>query len=408
MNLNHLYSCLVLLVCLVQISCTTPKAQIENDPPTITTVADLDLQIESMYNKSEIPGFSVVVVRDGKVAFHKSLGFANIESKQAYTKTSIQNIASISKTIIAVAIMKAVDLGKVDLDADINTYLPFEVRNPKHPQKKITLRHLASHTSTITDSEVYDKSYFFPDANTLNAKDYPLKFRFYLSTIRKHELIDESIFLENALAKDGAWYSESIFSERAPGDAYEYSNMASTLAAFVVERATGIPYEDFTKEHIFEALGMNNTSWDYETTKDENFVSRYYTKKVEFPNYYLITKADGGLYTNTSDFALFMMEMIRGFKGDGTILSKSAYTTMFTKQSEPNEGTSGGIFWEMGNQPNQGFRHNGSDPGVTTFSSYNSSLNRGQIMFANIGDNENASMQLSEIWNAVGVFDWSE
>ncbi|MBN4683912.1 beta-lactamase family protein, partial [Pandoraea nosoerga] len=107
----------------------------------------------------------------------KGFGYADVASKRPYTPQTVQPIGSISKTLIGVALMKGVERGWFTLDDDIDTLLPFPVRNPDFPDKPITLRQLATHTSGIVDREaVYEAGYVAGDRNDLQIagflKDY--------------------------------------------------------------------------------------------------------------------------------------------------------------------------------------------------------------------------------------------
>ncbi len=393
---------LLLALCLTLSNCSTKKEL--DSPIIINDLETLNSEVGKLFADSDLVGFSCLAIKDGAIVYQKDMGFADIKTQTPYTKTSVQNIASISKTIIAVALMKAVDQGKINLDADINEYLPFEVLNPNHPNTPITVRQLATHTSTIMDTGDYIRSYYFPDASSLNKLEMSKEYGRYLEVIKTNELIDESTFLENVLTPSGKWYSKDVFSKNKPGSVSDYSNIASTLAGFVIESATGMSYEEYTTEYIFKPLGMTQTSWDYSTTANDDFASRYFTKTQVVPNYYLITKADGGLYTSTNDFSLFMIEMINGYKDKGTILSKESYDIMFSSQFAYNDELSIGIFWER--NKDGGFKHDGSDPGVTTIASYNDAKDRGLIIFTNIDATKETFTQLSNIWNVIGRYEF--
>ncbi len=388
-------------LCLALSSCSTKKI---SSPVTIDNLATLNKNVDQLFAESDLIGFSCLAIKDGAIVYQKDMGFADLKTQTPYTTTSVQNIASISKTIIAVAIMKAVDQGKINLDADINDYLPFNVTNPNHPNTPITVRQLATHTSSIMDTEAYIRSYYFLNATSLNKLEMSKEYGEYLDIIKTNELIDESTFLKNVLTPTGKWYSEKVYSKHEPGSVSEYSNIASTLAGFVVESATGMSYEEYTTEYIFKPLGMKQTSWDFKTTSNDDFVTRYFSKSQVVPNYYLITKADGGLYTSTKDFSLFMIEMINGYKDKGTILSKESYDTMFSSQFVIDDEFSIGIFWDR--NKDGGFKHDGSDPGVTTLASYNDAKDRGLIIFTNVDTNENTIPQVSKIWNTIGKYNF--
>ena len=99
-------------------------------------------------------------MNENETIYEKGFGFVDKTTEKAYSKHTIQNIASISKTFLGLALLKAQELGKLHLDEPINKYLPFKVQNPYYPEEEITIRQLTTHTSSITDSKYYDqKSY---------------------------------------------------------------------------------------------------------------------------------------------------------------------------------------------------------------------------------------------------------
>ena len=119
-----------------------------------------DQLINPFFTKFKLVGLSCALVKGDSLVFSKGYGKANLQANIPATDNSVFLIASISKTITAVAMMKLVQQGLIDLDADINIYLPFAVKNPHFPSRKITCRQLLSHTSSIVDNR-YD---LLPDA----------------------------------------------------------------------------------------------------------------------------------------------------------------------------------------------------------------------------------------------------
>lgn len=228
----------IVLIVIMSFFLFTCKSEEIVAPPSVYNFAKLDSTITSLYEKSEIPGFSLVVVNNTKIIFQKSLGYADISSQKTFTHNTLQNIGSVSKTIIALAVMKAVELGKVKLDEDINTYLPFKVIHPLFPSKAITLRNLSNHTSGINDGDIYFKSYIVDDPSQ-NYSLLPAEVQEYFSSMKLNKDIDDSEFLENVLVEKEKWYSEDNFTKDAPGEKFEYSNIGASLAAFVIESEIG-------------------------------------------------------------------------------------------------------------------------------------------------------------------------
>ena len=109
----------------------------------------LEQYINTEIASGEVPGIGISIIVNGDIILSKGFGYADIENKIPFTDSTIMNIASISKTFIGVSMMYAVEKGLVSLDDDVNKYLSFKIVNPHRPDKKITLRHLLGHRSSI-------------------------------------------------------------------------------------------------------------------------------------------------------------------------------------------------------------------------------------------------------------------
>jgi len=369
----------IILVSLL-LSCEfQPKSTEINNKERDALTEDLN----KIYTQGFINGFSVSIVNQRKTLYQHGFGYADIENEELYTVHTVQNIASISKTFIGIALLKAQELGKLKLDDPVNKYLPFEIKNQYYPNKDITIRMLATHTSSIKDTEFYGgKSYILKDSEgtmeglknlyvTLNAPmtDMPM--------------ID---FLERVLPKEGVWYQKEGFLNNEPGALFEYSNVGATLAAVVLEKATGIPFDKFTDTHILKPLGMTESGWNFENINMDKHAKLYLNPTQEIPFYKLITYPDGGLITNVDDLSKYLKELIRGYSGDGILLAKESYQEFFTKQLEAENfqnkaGENEGIFLSFSSDGLIG--HSGGDPGVSTFMFFNPDSKVGSIVLVN-------------------------
>ena len=136
--------------------------QIEESAPASdnhqVSIDSLTEQLSAYYKRGHIKGFGVAIVTGDTILYETGFGYANESEKIPYTSRSLQNIASISKTFLGLAILKAQEQGKLKLENPINKYLPFKVQNPYYPNIEITIRQLTTHTSSITDSKYYDKN----------------------------------------------------------------------------------------------------------------------------------------------------------------------------------------------------------------------------------------------------------
>ena len=370
--------------------------------PARSTITD---KLAALQKRSRLPGFAVAVVSDSKVLYSQGFGLADLASKRPYLEDTLQNVGSVSKTVVGVALVKAIELGYFGLDTEIERILPFKVRNP-HTRGAITVRHLVTHTSSILDDEeIYGHSYtILPGAD----KRGPLFKEFERdSTVPGRPDASLGSFLKNYLSPGGARYRKSSFDRAAPGSAYHYSNIGSALAAYLIEVKSGMGFDAFTKRHIFDPLGMHATRWQADPALAPRQASVYDHAGRAYPRYGLITYPDGGLTTSVSDLARFLMAMVKGFHGGAGILSKAGFTLLFDPQFAPDALPAGspagepnsGVFWRI--RKNGQVGHTGSDPGVTAFMFIDPASRTGRILMTNTefsDEDPRVVQQFREVW----------
>lgn len=290
--------------------------------------------------------------------------------------------------------MRAVQDGKLSLDEDINKYLPFKVANPAFPNEPITLRQLATHTSSITDrGSVYAGAYHF-------GRDAP-------------ETLGD--YLKDYFALDGKNYSKENFLNTKPGTHREYSNIAAGLAGYIVEVAVGEKFNLYTKRTIFTPLKMDSTGWlmsEVDLAKHSNL---YLAQGLAVPIqlYGLSTYPDGGLRTSVRDLSRFFIALLNdGTYEDGRILDRKSVEEMlrfqFGATNKPDnvklsgEGSlNSGIFWATKEALTR-IGHNGADPGLVTMMLSDVDKQIGVILFVNTAtrpeDGEVYGAIFDELW----------
>ena len=360
-------------------------ASAENPADALTT------QLTEIAKNSSLPGFGVAVVSDQQVLYQKGFGYADVESKKPYTEFTKQNIGSITKTVISFALMKLVESGAVELDAPINRYLPFEIVPPKFTDVPITVRQLATHTSSLTDGlddMVIEKSYVFKTKPNFKASQLPEGYAPYFEIYQQNESMSMEQFLINTYCPSGAWYDENNFLSQAPGSVYHYSNIGATLLAFLIEHVSQQKFSEFTRDNLFKPLNMEGSYWHYGDVPDGEMASLYMSNGLLIPHYALVTYPDGGLITSIADFALYLQEMIKGMNGDSRLLKQASYREMMSNQlNEENfpKGefeTSKGMMWYV-NSEGDNISMNGADPGVSTYTLFTTAGNMGIVIFVN-------------------------
>ncbi|AJA67369.1 Beta-lactamase class C and other penicillin binding protein [Myroides sp. A21] len=402
---------IVVLVLLVVFSISCKKESSQRKAQDVSYTDSLTLAISKIYKQSDFNGFAVSIVNDKGTLYQKGFGYADIENEIPYTDKTIQNIASVSKVFVGVALLKAQELGKLKLDDPINNYLPFKVVNPSYPDKEITIRHLATHTSGIVDNEFYlSKNYILKEE--MSTEKANLGFDDMQTFNPVDSIISIEEFLQNVLVQGGKWNTKDSYSKYKPGAMYEYSNIGTTLAAFVLEKATGERFDTFTEKYILEPLKMKDSGWSFQNVKFENYSKLYADKKTVLPFYHIITYPDGGFITSISDLSLFLTELIKGYNQKGTILNKESYKEFFRPhlkeanflerdENNPyNESYNVGVFIGFGFSGYIG--HTGGDPGVASVMFFDPKNNTGRILILNTSfSGQKGSQDFYGIWDVL-------
>jgi CubicO group peptidase (beta-lactamase class C family) len=374
--------------------------------------AALSARLATLQQQSSLPGFAVAVVSSKDVLYQHGFGQADLGAKRPYTPDTLQNVGSVSKTVIGVAIVKAIELGYFGLDTEINAILPFKVQHP-HAKGAITVRHLVTHTSGIVDDEeIYGHSYtLLPEADSSGPLYQQFKRDF---TQPGREDLSLGGFLKAYLAVGGRCYRKTNFAKDAPGAAYHYSNIGAALAAYLVEVKSGQGFDAFTRRHIFEPLQMRSTSWRADPALAKRQAQAYNRRQQPYPRYALITYPDGGLTTSSADLARFLMAMVKGYKGGEGVLTKAGFTLLFDPQFAPDALPAGspanapnsGVFWRI--RKNGLVGHMGGDPGVTAFMFIDPASATGRILMTNTEsggkgeeDDPKILQQFRDVWRAL-------
>ncbi len=362
-------------------------------------------QLSDIAQQSDIAGFGVAIVSDQKVYFSAGFGYADKENQQKYSTRTIHAIGSVSKTLVGVCIMKAVEQGLVDLDEDINSYLPWKIEHPRYPNTAITLRILSQHTSGIIDSDIFwETDYYFLHNPTLDksklSKDHKKEF----TQTKKNKKWPLNDYLFQLLNTEGSMYSKKNFSLKAPGKEYEYSNTGAGLAALVIEHASGMPFNKYCKKYIIDPLGMHNSGWFKSEVDMSYFATCYLDYGYPMPLYALNTYPDGGFITSIDDIILYLQEIISGYLGKGKLLSPTSYQTLLAPDAVLQEHEDG-IFFSFNKRKHIG--HNGADPGVFTNMFFNPKTHLGTIFFTNqsIHENKEQILTVRKVFKAIRAYE---
>ncbi|MDP3468527.1 MAG: serine hydrolase domain-containing protein [Daejeonella sp.] len=277
--------------------------------------AEADLR--EIMKKLDVVGLSVAVVKKGNIIYSNSLGLKDIGTKAPLSDTDIFRIASISKSFSATSIMQLREAGKLTLDDDFSDLVGFKIRNPKFPDKVITLRMILSHTSSINDSQGY----------------------FTLDAINP--------------SKNPDW--AKCYSDYAPGAGYRYCNLNYNMVGTVIEKLSGERFDNYVKNHILNPLGLYGGynvdsldanrfatlhEYDAATKTFKPSPAAYNPRREEIRNYVMgyttpIFSPTGGMKISASDLAKYMsMHMNMGKYKGKRIMSKKSAKLMQTKVAD--------------------------------------------------------------------------
>lgn len=309
---------------------------------------NLDFFIKIQLEKAKMPGLSAALVKHGKIVWTGSYGWARLKDQQVTSETIFQ-LASVSKTITAVAVMMVQEEGLLDLDRDINDYLPFKVINPGYAQTPITARMLLTHTSSIQDDwDTLNSAYKWGTDHHLSLKD----------------------FLQQYFSSAGGKFTpQQSFSPVKPGAAYHYSNIGTALAALLVEAIMELPFDQFCQQRIFKPLTMKETSWHLADFKPAHLAMPYNCQEsfrpygfYSYPDY-----PDGLLKTSAPQLARFLAMFIQEGELEGVRILQRKTVQEMCRIQNPQLDSCQGLLWHY--KKLSGWElcgHSGEDMGVAS------------------------------------------
>lgn len=315
----------------------------ENVGMSSERIARMDNIFQNSVNNKEVPGVAAIVIRNGKIIYHKSFGMADNQTNRALKKDDIFRIASMSKAITSTAVMMLWEEGKFQLDDPISKYIP-EFKNPTlvksftfrdssyttEPAKnEITIRHLLSHTSGLGYGVIDGDERFKAMYKKAGITDL------YTTESIK---IGESV---KKLAKLPLHHN--------PGEKYTYSEGLDVLGYFI-EVISGMPFDEFLRKRMFEPLAMNDTYFYLPDNKAARLVSVQRPNKdgqwEKFPVTFYDTdypvkgaktffSGGAGLSSTAKDYATFLqMYLNEGELGGKRFLSRTTIDAILSNQTE--------------------------------------------------------------------------
>ncbi|MFW6124328.1 MAG: serine hydrolase [Acidobacteriota bacterium] len=285
--------------------------------------------VEKKMKIDKIPGLSIGFMKDD-LTWARGFGYSDLENNVKAKALSSYRMASVSKTFTAVAVLKLMEDGKIDLDEEVQTYVPY------FPKKRrpVTIRQLLGHLGGISHYRDYDKEGHFK--NHMNTEQA-------ISVFKDFELVAE------------------------PGTKYNYSSYGFNLLGAVIEGASGQTYAEYIKENIFKHLNMNDSRMDSPEDIIPHRVRGYRLIKGEIKNSEFVDISSRFAAGGTRSTVIDLLKYGKGIC-ERKILKPETWDMVFTSMAtEEGQFTWYGMGWRVA--PLKGhFRvgHSGSQPETRT------------------------------------------
>jgi len=251
----------------------------------------LNSRVPELMQDYDIPGVTIALVKDGRIAWSAAYGYADVEKDRKMSIDTWCRVESISKSVTAWGVMKLVEQGRVDLDAPVVNYIKsWEFPPSGYDIEKVTVRQLLSNSSGMplgTIGERYDPT-----------GDIPA--------------------LKERLSKDAVLMQK-------PGKGFSYSNTGFNILELMIEEVTGRDFAAYMKNEILLPLGMERSSFTWSETFDPAVPNGYDLEGNPIPVYVYPDKASGGLFASVEDIATFITAGMKvdGKQGKGVLRSGS-------------------------------------------------------------------------------------
>jgi CubicO group peptidase (beta-lactamase class C family) len=315
-------------------------------------------------------------------------------------------IASITKTLTATAILQLYEQGLIDLDEDVNDFLPFSLRNPSYPDKPITFRHLLLHQSSLRRGGEFYQTFVFNDLD------------------QKLGLTNETLpsfpaWLDDVILSPESQTNSDLWGTWAPGEKQgnlAYSNLGYDLLGYLVELVSNQTIEEYFQSNIFNPLNMTRTHYTYQSYSSDELASaiewipneynefNFSTDEednLNIPHFNLDELGAGALRSTTTDLSHFLIAHMNNgvYKNNRILLAESINLMHNTSQVFYGiyNYDSYGFGWinskintveldgEYYSQPLQG--HGGRTYGFNSLMFFNQDVKLGMILFINQGFN---------------------
>ncbi|MFX1534122.1 MAG: serine hydrolase [Promethearchaeota archaeon] len=334
-----------------------------------------ELKIPQLMQKTQIPGLSIAVVKDGNIIYSNGFGARDLKKQLPATSDTLFGIGSVSKSFTCLAIMQLAEAGKLDIEDPVSKYLDFNLGKENNT---IKIRHLMSHTSGIPN---------LGSAETVIAR----------------ECLDAETYVPLTSSEDILRYFNGAQEEILfkPSEHFFYFNGGYALLSLIIEKISGMDFEDYIKEKILTPLQMNRSTLKEDAfEQDSNKATAYLIKptgeiKPTKHMFDKVAKGAGGIFSSVTELCNYLIALMNGGSFQGQrILQEESLQAMFQiqKGTEGERGMYGSFGYGFGWSQIKNFfghkliAHGGSTLVSGAYLAFIPELNLGVAIEANNGN----------------------
>lgn len=362
--------------------------------PAGPSIPALEAFLQREATRNRAPGIAVAVFDRRGLVWSRAHGAADLEAGTPMAVGSSNIIASVTKTFVATAILQQWEQGRIGLNDDLSTYLPYRLRNPAFPKSKITFRHVLTHTTSLSE---------------LGPTPGPYDFAYFTGDLYGRLGEWSQIYL--GVGQNGYGRDNHMYLRHRPGTYPSYSNIAWAPAAQAISNVTGTDFTEYVLANIVGPLGLTNTGFRLDQVDLARHVAQYtyyqagrnlggfgaYPYLFEargtephrgFARYALYSQAnfpDGGLRSCVHDLALYGAAWLNGGQGANGQRILAPGTVDAALRLQPIRGKRRGEFgfaWYPTERPH-GWIHTGMDLGATSALMFSRKRGTGAAMVRN-------------------------
>ena len=357
----------------------------------------LEREIQRVLAEAGGPGMACAIAGPGRVRWSDGVGLADVEQHRPFRADTLINVASVSKTVTATAVMQLWEQGRFGLRDDVGKHLPFPLRNPRFPEVAITFEQLLTHRSSIRDNwAMYDRTYVRGD-----------------SPLPLGEWLNAYFTPGGAYWGEGNWHLWPPGTADPPAEPRCYSNVGFGVLGYLVELLSQRTFSEFCKDRIFHPLGMRQTGWFLREIDMARHATPYVRASDQMPHrdvalfrtasgidvkslprgtlvplclYGCADYPDGNLRTSANELVQFVAAYLGQGGGAGRrLLKPETLRLMFSGEHYGRH-----LCWDTRKLPDgrSVILHGGRDPGVTAFAAFEPATRTGVVCVRNFEVNQ--------------------